>query len=317
MYISMAFGATILIIVSYVSMGSALSMNRYDVSCPNVEAIVAKVVRDATSRDKTVPATLLRMHFHDCFIRGCDGSILLESRGGNKAERDAPPNKSLHAFYVIEGAKRAVEAVCPAVVSCADILAFAARDAVVLSGGPRWDVSKGRKDGRTSKASETSTLPSPLFNVSQLEKSFALRGLSPQELVALLGSHTLGFAHCSSFEKRIHNFNSTHDVDPTIRPSFARALRGVCLLKNKAPNAGVAMDPSSTTFDTNHYKLILNRQALFASDQSLLTSPQTKALVYKFATSKRAFHTAFAKAMIKMSSLNGGQEIRKDCRFVN
>lgn len=65
----MAFGATMLIIVSYVSMGSALSMNRYDVSCPNVEAIVAKVVRDATSRDKTVPATLLRMHFHDCFIR--------------------------------------------------------------------------------------------------------------------------------------------------------------------------------------------------------------------------------------------------------
>lgn len=64
--------------------------------------------------------------------KGCDGSILLESRGGNVAERDAAPNKSLHAFYVIEGAKRAVEAVCPGVVSCADILAFAARDAVVL-----------------------------------------------------------------------------------------------------------------------------------------------------------------------------------------
>lgn len=306
-----------IILVSNIWVGNALSLNHYDITCPNVESIVAEVVRDATSRDRTVPATLLRMHFHDCFIRGCDGSVLLESRGGNKAERDAAPNKSLHAFYVIEDAKRAVEAACPALVSCADILAFAARDAVVLYGGPTWDVPKGRKDGRTSKASETSTLPSPLFNISQLQKAFSLRGLSLQDLVALTGAHTLGFAHCSTFENRIRNFNSTHNVDPTLRPSFAATLRNICPIKNKPPNAGIAMDSSSKSFDTTHYKLILQHKTLFASDQALLTSPETKSLVYKFATSKMAFHTAFAKSMIKMSSLNGGQEIRKDCRVVN
>lgn len=185
------------------------------------------------------------------------------------------------------------------------------------SGGPTWDVPKGRKDGRTSRASETSTLPSPAFNIVQLEKAFSLRGLSLQDAVALTGAHTLGFAHCSTFEKRIRNFNSTHNVDPTLRPSFAATLKNVCPVNNKAPNAGIAMDPSSNTFDTTHYKLIIQHKALFASDQSLLTSSQTKNLVYKFATSKRAFHTAFAKSMIKMSSLNGGQEIRKDCRFIN
>lgn len=58
--------------------------------------------------------------------------MLLESKGGNKAEKDGPPNASLHAFFVIENAKRAVEAACPATVSCADILALAARDSVVL-----------------------------------------------------------------------------------------------------------------------------------------------------------------------------------------
>nr|GEU89350.1 peroxidase 64-like [Tanacetum cinerariifolium] len=71
------------------------------------------------------------------------------------------------------------------IVSCADILALAARDAVVLSGGPSWDVPKGRKDGRTSKSSETIQLPAPTFNISQLQQSFAQRGLSLKDLVAL------------------------------------------------------------------------------------------------------------------------------------
>ncbi|KAG6389112.1 hypothetical protein SASPL_150571 [Salvia splendens] len=311
-------------------MGSALSMNRYDVYSPNVEAIVAKVVRDATSRDKTVPATLLRMHFHDCFIRGCDGSILLESRGGNKQKR-CTTKQSLHAFYVIEGAKRAVEAVCPAVVSCADILAFAARDASSsgrmrdykmdpdilqdLSGGPRWDVSKGRKDGRTSKASETSTLPSPLFNVSQLEKSFALRGLSPQELVALLGSHTLGSALLLLREEdpqlQLHPRRGPHNP-----PLLCEGAEGCVPPQEQGPKRGGRH--GSFLHDVRHQplQLILNRQALFASiSHPHLSANQGFGL--KIATSKRAFHTAFAKAMIKMSSLNGGQEIRKDCRFVN
>lgn len=65
-------------------------------------------------------------------MKGCDASVLLNSKGNNKAEKDGPPNVSLHAFHVIDNAKKAVEAACPGVVSCADILALAARDAVFL-----------------------------------------------------------------------------------------------------------------------------------------------------------------------------------------
>jgi len=70
--------------------------------------------------------------FFPILLKGCDASVLLNSKGKNKAEKDGPPNISLHAFYVIDEAKKALEAKCPGVVSCADILALAARDAVFL-----------------------------------------------------------------------------------------------------------------------------------------------------------------------------------------
>lgn len=210
---------------------------------------------------------------------------------------------------------------------------------------------KGRKDGRTSKASETVKLPAPTFTISQLQQSFSQRGLSLDDLVALsgnlnkrpslqlplhitltstesnsaylpwficnVGGHTIGFSHCSSFQKRINNFNATHDADPSINPSFAAKLRGVCPKNGKSKNAGTTMDPSSTTFDNTYYKLILEKKGLFSSDQALLSNPKTQNLVKKFATSREAFSKAFVNSMIKMSSLTGGQEIRKNCRVVN
>ncbi|KAJ6736877.1 PEROXIDASE [Salix viminalis] len=196
-------------------------------------------------------------------------------------------------------------------------MAFVAAFCLSSTGGPTWDVSKGRKDGRTSKASETTQLPSPTFNIAQLQQSFSQRGLSLDDLVALSGGHTLGFSHCSSFQSRIRNFNATHDIDPSMHPSFAASLRGVCPKKNRAKNAGATMDPSSTTFDNTYFKLILQKKGLFSSDQSLLSTPKTEDLVTKFASSKATFNKAFVSSMIKMSSITGGQEVRKDCRVVN
>ncbi|KAM0917607.1 hypothetical protein ACQ4PT_009112 [Festuca glaucescens] len=68
---------------------------------------------------------------------GCDASVLLDSTStaGNTAERDAKPNKSLRGFGSVERVKAKLEAACPGVVSCADVLTLMARDAVVLARG--------------------------------------------------------------------------------------------------------------------------------------------------------------------------------------
>lgn len=70
---SMAFVAAFClssVLISSISSGAnALSLNYYEKTCPDVDSIVTKAVNNAMMRDKTVPAALLRMHFHDCFIR--------------------------------------------------------------------------------------------------------------------------------------------------------------------------------------------------------------------------------------------------------
>ncbi|WCJ39942.1 Peroxidase superfamily protein [Euphorbia peplus] len=187
------------------------------------------------------------------------------------------------------------------------------------SGGPSWNVPKGRKDGRISKAAETKQLLSPLFNISQLQQSFSQRGLSLHDLVALSGGHSLGFSHCFSFQNRIHNFNTKADIDPTMNPSFAASLRNICSMHNKVKNAGASVDSSTTLFDNSYYKLLLQGKSLFSSDQALVTAPKTRAFVSKFASDPYEFEKAFVESMIKMSSIIGGgqEEIRLDCRVVN
>lgn len=58
--------------------------------------------------------------------------MLLDDTANFTGEKTAGPNNnSLRGFEVIDNIKTRVENLCPGVVSCADILAVAARDSVV------------------------------------------------------------------------------------------------------------------------------------------------------------------------------------------
>ena len=111
------------------ALGQGTRVGFYATTCPRVETIVQATVRSHFSSNPNIAPGLLRLHFHDCFVQGCDGSILI---AGPSAERTSLPNSNLRGFEVIDDAKTQLEAACPGVVSCADILALATRDAVVL-----------------------------------------------------------------------------------------------------------------------------------------------------------------------------------------
>ncbi|KDP22346.1 hypothetical protein JCGZ_26177 [Jatropha curcas] len=291
----------------------------YNRTCPQAEKIILETVQNASMHDTKVPARILRMFFHDCFIRGCDASILLDSAPGNKAEKDGPPNVSVRSFYVIDDAKAKLEMACQNTVSCADIIAVAARDVVAMSGGPYWNVLKGRKDGRVSKANDTVNLPAPIFNVTQLIQSFAKRGLGVKDMVALSGGHTLGLSHCSSFEARLHNFSLTHDIDPSMNNKFAEKLRKKCPKPNKDQGAGEFLDSTSSTFDNVYYKQLMQGKGVLGSDQALFGDSRTRWIVKLFAKDQGLFFREFAASMVKLGNVgvveNG--EVRNKCRVVN
>lgn len=66
-------------------------------------------------------------------LQGCDASILLDDTEKVTEKKTTPPNLNLgRGFDVFDKIKTRLEASCKGIVSCADILALAARDDIFL-----------------------------------------------------------------------------------------------------------------------------------------------------------------------------------------
>lgn len=297
-----------------------LTPNFYKKVCPQALPIIRTIVHRAIIHERRIGASLLRLHFHDCFVNGCDGSVLLDDTRNFTGEKTALPNlNSLRGFDVVDEIKEAVDKACKRpVVSCADILATAARDSIAILGGPHlwYPVLLGRRDSRTaSKDAANTNLPPPFFNFPRLLSSFNSHGLNLKDLVALSGGHTLGFARCTTFRNRIYN-------DTNINPTFAASLHKTCP-RVGGDNNLAPLDPTPARVDTSYYKELMCKKGLLHSDQELYkgNGSESDRLVELYGRNPFAFARDFKGSMIKMGNikpLTGNKgEIRRNCRRVN
>jgi peroxidase len=312
-----------MVLVAMANVGAihGLTTTFYDQACPKVFSIVKAGVQKAVKAEKRMAASLIRLHFHDCFVNGCDGSLLLDNSTAFVSEKFARGNlNSVRGFEVIDSIKKALERACPRTVSCADILAIAYRDSAVAVGlVPEYAVSLGRRDSLTASIDEANArLPAPFFNFTQLKQNFVNVGLDETDLIALSGAHTIGRVSCNNIlaSRVLNNSNGGSN------PDFLKRLATLCP-PGGPPNVTQDLDyKTPDKFDNSYYKNLQRGEGAILSDQTLQsTKGFSQDMVKDFAKNQEKFFAQFATSSIKMGNIapprSMRSEVRRDCRVVN
>ncbi|EYU21523.1 hypothetical protein MIMGU_mgv1a019717mg, partial [Erythranthe guttata] len=279
----------------------------YNESCPSAEQIIRSTVQELYEFRPDVAPALLRLAFHDCFVKGCDASILLDPTNSTASEKEAFPNQSLRGFDVIDIIKSEVEEACPGVVSCADIVVLAARESVLVAGGPFYPLLTGRKDNKEGSLDEANRLPSPQDHLYETLHKFQPKGFTERETITLLGAHSVGTIHCSFFNERLFNFKGSNAPDPSIDADSSQ-------------NPGMKMDYEGPRkdFGTLYYRSLLQRKGLLFVDQQLTSMAEAQVWVQAYASDLSLFKRDFGLAMMKLSNLHllnaSVGEVRLNCR---
>ncbi|KAK3132971.1 hypothetical protein QOZ80_6AG0530230 [Eleusine coracana subsp. coracana] len=240
------------------------------------------------TRPAMAPA-VLRLFFHDCFVNGCDASVLLDSTSHMESDKAAEPNDSLARLRHHQRDQVLPRARLP--WPCADVIALASRDTVSLLGGPAWNVPLGRKDSRAANVSAADAyLSSPHANLTELLNKFATHGLDAEGKI--------------------------------IDPAFAEARRRTCHVVGR-DDAVVPFDEHSPlTFDNAYYKDLVVRHGFLTSDQALyVCGGPFNNLVRIYNKDGRRFARDFVTAMVKMGNIpplpGMPAEVRLNCKRIN
>ncbi|KAF9593669.1 hypothetical protein IFM89_024486, partial [Coptis chinensis] len=195
----------------------------------------------------------------------------------------------------------------PGTVSCADIVALAARDSVSYQVCALHYV-------------KFFILKISYCTVVSLAAGSALMWFHQLHLDACTGSHTIGVGHCSFFSNGLYNFTGKGDSDPSLNSTYAAFLKTKC--RSLSDNTTtVPMEPQTPlSFDNNYYSNLKQHKGMFQSDASLLTEEGPANIVDEMLVPGK-FFVEFRQSMKRMGTIgvltdNSG-EIRKKCSVVN
>ncbi|RZC76455.1 hypothetical protein C5167_000613 [Papaver somniferum] len=299
---------------------SDIRLNYYSESCPRAEEIVKEQVTKLYHIHGNTAVSWVRNLFHDCMVKSCDASLLLENTKGLESEKMSPRSFGMRNFKYVNTIKQAVEKECAETVSCADVIALSARDGAVMLGAPHIAMKTGRKDSTESYAGVVENfIPNHNDSMSFVLSQFQAIGIDAEGVVALLGAHSVGRVHCTNLVHRLYP-----EVDPTLDPDYAIYLKNRCPSPYPDPQAVEYSRNDRKTpmiLDNMYYKNILEHKGLLIVDQQLVSDPNTSPFVEKMASDMGYFHDQFSRALLLLSENNplsdDQGEVRKDCRYVN
>lgn len=176
-------------------------------NCPPVWSDVVKDLESDFAGCNDNAHAAIRAPFHDCVINGCDGSLIL----GGECSRSENAGLTDVCNYLGNKATQYN-------VGAADMISVAAATAIAICPmGPRVRALVGRTD--SSVPAPEGQIPSTSDPVDKILATFGAVGMSAQDVVALVGSHTVA------------------------RQSF-----------DDPDKAGAALDTSPGTFDNTFYE---------------------------------------------------------------
>ncbi|KAG6792334.1 hypothetical protein POTOM_001479 [Populus tomentosa] len=272
----------------------SLEYDFYRDSCPQAERIIQRVVHELYEVNSSVASALLRLVFHDCFIEVDD-----------------------FGFDIIDKIKSEIEMVCPGVVSCADIVALAARDGVVQASGPFYPLYTGWRDAIHSfRDVATSELPSPNADLSETLASFASRGFDERETVSLMAPSLSCSGSPSSSSRAAEMRGSPSSLSapsPSLKGSISSppssstpssaSFEDSLLSSLEEPGMNMANEGPGVDFGRLYHRSLLQGKGILYSDQQLMAGIDTGIWVRAYASDISLFPRGFALVMMKLSNL--------------
>lgn len=138
----------------------------------------------------------------------------------------------------------------------------------------------------------------------------------------ITGGHTIGFAQCFAFKRRLFDYKGSGKPDPTLDSSLLSNLQSTCPNRGPSKTNLAPLDITSTDkFDNSYYTNLRGNKVLLESDQALMVDPLTAAMVNSYSMNPFLFYNDFAASMIKLGNVgvltgeNG--QIRRKCGYVN